>query len=90
MVSTTTGCQNVAVGHCTMTQNITGDGNTALGYLALFCNNGSTPDFNVAVGRQALYSTTSGYRNVGIGLNAMYSTTTGYTNVAIGAKCYVH
>ena len=72
------------MGYQSLCGNLTGDGNTAVGYKALFTNNGSQPDYNVAVGRQALYSTTSGYRNVGVGLNSLYSTTTGFNNVSVG------
>ena len=76
----------MAVGFQSICVNTTGDGNTAVGYKALFCNNGSTADFNVAVGRQVLYSNTTGIRNVALGLNAMYSNTSSACNVAIGGN----
>src|SRR5208337_2312597 len=61
---------------------MTGGGNTASGYLALYSN--TTSSGNTASGTGALYSNTTGYDNTASGIPALYSNTTGSGNTASG------
>lgn len=58
-----------------------GAGIVAIGYRTLRSNEASNV---VAIGTEASYSNTTGFRNLSIGYRAGYSTTTGAGNVAIG------
>jgi hypothetical protein len=60
---------------------VTGQGNTADGYTALFSNNAA---FNTAVGIAALYHSTTGVGNTAVGSGALSGNTTGGDNVALG------
>src|SRR5439155_2260568 len=62
--------------------NNTGEGNTGLGFQALF--NNTSGQYNTASGTQALFNNTTGGQNTAAGLNALYSNTTGSFNVAVG------
>ena len=63
---------------------LSGSGNVATGYQALYSNTSGC--FNVASGYQALYSNTSSSGNTAIGLKALYSNTIGKDNIAIGRE----
>ena len=80
---------------------MTGDGNAATGYEALFSNetgkqneaSGYQPlysntlgSFNTADGTQALYANSTGYFNTADGGGALYANTTGNYNTAIGVS----
>jgi hypothetical protein len=65
-----------------MTDNTTGNHNTASGYNALHSNtNGNS---NTADGDNALYANTTGYHNTASGASTLFSNTSGITNVAVG------
>jgi hypothetical protein len=61
----------------------TGEGNTAVGYLAL--TQESTANFNTAVGSLAMGSNTLGAANTAFGMSALQHNSTGSDNVAVGA-----
>src|SRR5271157_6438647 len=63
---------------------MTGGGNTASGYLALYSN--TTSSGNTASGTGALYSNTTGYDNTASGMAALYYNTTGGYNTASGVN----
>jgi hypothetical protein len=80
--------ENTAVGAGALLSNIDGDSNTAVGAFALF-NENATGGFpngvsNNAIGRQALFSDTTGSFNQAMGVNALLNNTTGFGNIAIG------
>ena len=83
-----TGTSNVAVGSYAGSKITSGQGNVAIGYLALQGPDSTTVYTtgagNVAVGQQAARSITSGYVNVAVGLSALSSITAGSANIAIG------
>lgn len=87
----TTASNQTAVGDQAM-YYMRGGSNTAMGTQAL---RGSTTPANntgaenVAIGFQALYSTTSSSNNVAIGSTALFSTTTGGANTAVGDRALV-
>jgi hypothetical protein len=58
-------------------------GNFAMGSTATATYHGS---YNSAMGLQALYSNTTGYRNSAMGVSALFSNTTGYLNSAMGVN----
>lgn len=60
------------------------DVNDAFGFMAMRGTAGATGYYNVAVGRQSLYSLTGGLYNVGLGVQALYSNTTASSNTAVG------
>jgi hypothetical protein len=68
--------------------NVDGDSNTAVGSGALFSENalGGFPNgvSNNAVGRQALFSLTTGSFNEAFGVNSLGANTTSSANIAIG------
>jgi trimeric autotransporter adhesin len=94
-----TGNGNVAIGAGALRDVNVGNRNIAIGREALV-NGASTinnniaiggnalrsveTDNSVAVGYQALFSTTSGARNVGVGMETIFSNTTGNNNSALG------
>ena len=82
------GTSNVAVGSYAGSKITSGQGNVAVGYLALQGPDSTTVYTtgagNVAVGQQAARSITSGYFNVAVGLSALASITSGYANIAMG------
>jgi trimeric autotransporter adhesin len=81
----TTGSTNVAIGVQSLFTNFTGSNNIAIGYRSLYNaadNNSIRP--NIAIGTNAMHSTTSGYQNTVIGTEALYSNTTGTSNIALG------
>jgi hypothetical protein len=83
-----TAAENTAVGAGALLSNVDGDSNTAVGAFALF-NENATGGFpngvsNNAIGRQALFSDTTGSFNQAIGVNALFNNTTGFGNIAIG------
>jgi Chaperone of endosialidase len=61
---------------------MTGTGNTATGFQALYSNINGT--VNTAVGDRALYYNTLGNDNIAVGGSALGSNTTGSSNTAIG------
>jgi hypothetical protein len=91
---------NTAVGSFALLNNSTSDNNTAVGALALSSNSskantavgafalrnlqGSTSQWNVAIGDSAAYNLTSGANNVVMGSWAFKDHTTGSRNTAIG------
>ncbi|MDD2680595.1 MAG: hypothetical protein PHE20_00655 [Patescibacteria group bacterium] len=65
--------------------------NTFLGYEAGRSAGGTgAADFNVAVGRRALYSNSTGSYNVAQGVNSLYDNTTGIYNVAQGSNALIY
>jgi len=84
----TRGQSNTAVGMQALSgdgtdaANVTGDNNSAFGYLAM--NDVTTGNRNVAMGSHALYATSTGNYNTALGYSAGWSTTTGSSNVFIG------
>ncbi len=79
--SNVNGNYNAAFGSYALNKNTSGNYNTAVGGWALYNANATS---NVAVGRRAMYNTTSGGGNTAIGTDAMYSNTYGIGNVAVG------
>ncbi|MDC8001610.1 tail fiber domain-containing protein [Aequorivita todarodis] len=88
--------RNIGIGFNSLTSNISGEGNTAIGYNSLktslgnnntaigyssLYNNGG--GFNTAVGNSSLYNNAGSY-NTAVGASALYSNTTGQGNTAIG------
>jgi hypothetical protein len=96
LFSNTLGSGNVGLGYEALFSNVgdssfDGWNNTAVGFFALYTNNdtsgiGGNAQYNVAVGRDALYSNTTGSENTASGASALYSNTTGYGNTADGAS----
>jgi hypothetical protein len=78
--------ENVGVGFQAGLRNVTGTGNTSVGFEAMKGASGQSNSFNTAIGKQALLNVTTGSYNVAIGNIAMDSVTTGGTNVAIGSR----
>jgi hypothetical protein len=79
----------VAIGKNAMYYNSTTNYCVAIGDNALIGASSDpwmTGDYNVAVGRQALADTSSGYGNVALGYLAGKGVTTGYNNVFIGLQ----
>jgi len=83
-----TATENTAVGAGALLSNIDGDSNTAVGAFALLHENaaGGFPNgvSNNAIGRQALFTDTTGSFNQAMGVNALFNNTTGFGNIAIG------
>ena len=75
-----TGFNNVLVG----TENIvtTGNGNTAVGYQAIY--NATSAFQNVAIGYYSMPSAINGNANTGVGTNSLRLLTSGSYNVALG------
>jgi hypothetical protein len=65
---------------------VEGQGNTAVGALSLFNNNGS---YNIGIGYYALRSNLSGAGNIAIGYEAGISSTIGSDNIIIGHQANV-
>src|SRR5207302_239043 len=59
----------------------TGNGNTAIGFSALF--NNTVGDSNTAIGSQALLNNMTGSANIALGVNAGINLTTGDNNIDI-------
>ncbi|MHC1774996.1 MAG: tail fiber domain-containing protein [Lentimicrobium sp.] len=77
------GSGNIAIGSATLKNMVNSFYNIAIGDSALHYNN-SLPGSNLAIGRAALRSNSSGSTNIGIGPYALYSNTDGDYNIAIG------
>jgi hypothetical protein len=77
---------NVAYGVQALVTNTTGAGNTGIGYLSLFTNNGSD---NTGVGRSALYFNETGNNNTGLGRQVLYRNTTGSNNTGSGYQSLI-
>ena len=90
---------NVAVGHSTLENNVSGYHNVAVGYEALQSNdygirnigigynsmiNNTSGDYNTGIGYLALNKNTTSRNNVALGARAMYYNTTGENNIALG------
>ena len=75
---------NVSVGYGAAS-NTTGNGNTVIGYNAAVGDATSNFSSTVAVGREALYSLTTGVENTAVGTNALRSATSASYNSAFGA-----
>jgi hypothetical protein len=76
---------NVGVGSFAGLQ-LTGTGNTALGYNALRGVSGASGDYNIGIGKDTANSLSSGDENVCIGFEAAKYLTGGDKNVAIGSR----
>ena len=85
------------MGALSLSNNMTGQFNTAVGVNALFSNNGdnntavgsntlenTTGQFNTAIGGGALFNDTSGNNNIAVGLDAGMNLDTGDNNIDIG------
>jgi hypothetical protein len=75
----------VAIGKWALTDNSSGDYNTALGALSLVKN--TTGGHNTATGTNSLFYNTTGSNNTANGGNSLYTNTTGSNNTASGANC---
>ncbi len=71
----------MGLGDSTLTENSSGEFNSAAGTYALFSN--ITGTGNTALGYQALYENTSGENNTAIGISAGENLTTGSNNIDI-------
>lgn len=78
----TTGTQNVAVGHDALEDNTSGSSNTALGYYSLAAN--TTGIGNVALGYYALRANFLGSYNTALGYFALRVNDMGHYNTALG------
>jgi hypothetical protein len=78
---------NTAEGQNALQSLTSGQDNTAIGFQALYHNNGS---YNTAEGFRALFSNTSGTQNTANGVNALISNTTGNYNTANGVNTLYH
>ena len=79
--------ENTVLGDDALVNN-TAEGNTAVGFEALFSNTGGS--FNIANGDKALFSNTAGNYNTATGHDALFSNTTGNNNTAIGFHALGH
>lgn len=79
------GSGNIAIGSATLKNNVNSQHNIAIGDSALY-DNTSLIGTNIAIGRTALRSNSSGRANIGIGPYALYSNTDGDYNIAIGTS----
>lgn len=77
----TTGSNNTYVGRATGAGNTTGNDNVFVGFYAGRYN---TASGTTGVGKDALFSTTSGIGNTAVGYQTLYNNTTGTYNTAIG------
>jgi hypothetical protein len=78
---------NTAEGDSALFSLTSGIDNTALGFRALYHNNGN---YNTAEGFGALYSNTSGTQNTANGVNALLTNTIGADNTADGVNTLFH
>jgi trimeric autotransporter adhesin len=76
------GSQNFFAGNGAGNLTMTGEGNTAIGHMALAFNTSGTA--NMALGRGALLSNTTGSGNTAISYNALSFNSSGNNNTAIG------
>ena len=72
---------NTSVGFATLTSNIDGKNNIALGNYAL---SQTTTSDSIAIGYNSLIANTNGTQNVGIGSDTLVGNSTGGGNVAVG------
>ena len=87
LFNNTTGSKNIAIGYTTLHNNIIKSRNIGIGFASLYHFIGTgvdTESDNIAIGSQALKSTTTGYWNTAIGNNTLISNISGQWNVAIG------
>ena len=78
---------NTAEGDDALFSLTTGSGNTAIGFQALYNNNGN---YNTATGDDALYSNTIGFDNTATGQGTLTFNTTGDHNTATGARALIN
>ena len=64
---------NTFLGNNTGTSTTSGQGNVAVGFGALYVNNGGNSDYNVAVGYTTMQNNTSGTGNTANGAYALFS-----------------
>lgn len=74
---------NTTIGSFTLRNNLTGRGNNAMGFGALYKNGG---DNNVANGVQSLNSNTTGNNNTAIGAFSLFENITGSENTVLGNR----
>ena len=90
LMSNTSGQNNVAIGNAALSKNISKVDNVAIGDSALFNNGQSGAYFygskNTAIGKNALFTNTDGFRNTALGYNSMYQNTKGFLNTSIGER----
>ena len=72
---------NTSLGFATLTNNIDGKNNIALGNYAL---SQTTTSDSIAIGYNSLIANTNGIQNIGIGSDTLLSNSTGGGNVAVG------
>ena len=72
---------NTSVGFATLTNNIDGKNNIALGNYAL---SQTTTSDSIAIGYNSLIANTNGTQNIGIGSDTLVGNSTGGRNVAVG------
>lgn len=83
----TGGCNNTAIGSCSMGNGVVAAGgfnNTGLGSFSAY--NMTTGCCNTAIGSNTLLNTTEGYRNTAIGNSAGYGVVNGAANTFVGAN----
>lgn len=78
-------CYNTAIGHQSMRQ-AHGQKNTFVGFQAGCGSSSMNAEFNVGIGKYALYKISNGTKNVAIGYKALYGVTNGNGNIAIGDR----
>lgn len=81
------GNQNTGVGVEVLRANVSGAGNTAVGFRALASN---TSGSNTAIGFSALASNTTGAGNTAIGKSVLSKNTVGVRNTAIGEEALIN
>ena len=77
------GLFNSAYGNYTLSNNISGDFNTATGYGVLW---GNSADRNTGDGYGVLFKNTTGSCNTGVGYTALINNRTGINNIAVGCE----
>jgi hypothetical protein len=85
-LSANTAQGTTAFGDSSLTANVAGLYNTAVGFGTLKLSTGAN---NTAVGYKSLYSNTTGAANTGLGNQTLASNTTGVRNIAIGQRALV-
>jgi hypothetical protein len=83
MASLTTGCSNIAIGYRAGEDLVSGEYNIAIGFRSLSSNNTANAAGNIAIGTDALISST-GNQNVSVGSSTLSGLGTGDFNTALG------
>lgn len=81
LTAATSGDSNIAIGTSALAANIAGDGNVAIGTA---CMSNINDGFNVAIGFNTMFNSTSGSGNVAVGYNCMEDNISGTSNTVLG------